>query len=69
MSNFGMAVELNGVKRGIQTGLAQGREQALVHCIKSLMETLDFTAQQAMDVLKIPKEEQTYFASIPDTNN
>ena len=65
MCNLGMAVELKGVNRG----LAQGREQALVQCIKNLMETLDFTAQQAMDVLKIPKEEQTYFASILDTNN
>ena len=69
MCNLGMAVELNGVKRGIQTGIAQGREQSLLESIRNLMETLDMTVQQAMDALKIPKEDQVRYAAMLDPSN
>ena len=55
MCNLGMAVELKGVE--------QGDENRLLQDIKSLMETLKLTAQQAMDALKVPKEEQAHYES------
>ena len=58
MCNLGMAVELKGVEKGE----AQGFEKALIESIKNLTETLHLTVQQAMDALKIPKEDQDYYA-------
>lgn len=61
MCNLGMAVELKGVK--------QGKEQSLLESIKNLMETLHLTAQQAMDALKIPKDDQAHYAAKLDNNS
>ncbi len=55
MCNLGMAVELKGVE--------QGKEQTRLEDIKTLMETMKWTIQQAMDALKIPKEEQAHYES------
>ena len=41
-------------EESFQRGIDQGR----IESIKSLMETLKYTAQQAMDLLKIPAAEQ-----------
>jgi len=46
MCNLGMAVE------------TMGKEEMLLSNIRSLMETLKLTAEQAMDALKIPKVDQ-----------
>ena len=69
MCNLGMAVEMNGVKRGIQTGITQGREQSLLESIKKMMKNLKLTAQQAMDTLEIPKDDQARYAAMLDDNN
>ena len=50
MSNFGMAV-------GAAAEIA-GVEKTMITSIKNLMESMNWTAQQAMDALKIPKDEQ-----------
>lgn len=43
----------------------EGKEKNLIENIRSLMETVNFTAKQAMDALKIPADEQEkYFALI-----
>ena len=36
----------------------QGRFETLVSMVRNLMQSLDMTAQQIMDVLKIPVEER-----------
>ena len=63
MCNLGMAVELKGVEQGITQGIEKGKEQTLLESIKNLMETLNLNVQQAMDALKIPKEEQAHYES------
>ena len=68
MCNLGMDVELNGVKRGIQTGIAQGREQSLLESIKKMIKNLGLTAQQAMDTLEIPKDDQARYAAMLDSD-
>ena len=50
MCNLGMAVEMKGFDQGV--------EKSILQSIKNLMETMKWTAQQAMDALKVPKEEQ-----------
>ena len=59
MCNLGMAVELKGVEQGIE----KGKEQAFIENIRTLMETMAWTAQQAMDALRVPKEEQAHYES------
>ena len=54
MCNLGMAVELKGFDKGFD----QGVEKSILQSIKNLMETMKLTAQQAMDALKVPKEDQ-----------
>ena len=43
-----------GREEGIEQGIEQGREESLVISIRNLMETMAWTADQAMDALKIP---------------
>ena len=51
-----------GIERGIEQGIEQGektgRFKEQLSSIRNLMETLDLTAQQAMDALKIPSEKR-----------
>ena len=61
MCNLGMAVELKGVKRGAENTTLQN--------IKNLMDSMKWTAQQAMDALKIPKNDQARYAAMLGTNN
>ncbi len=62
MCNLGMAVELKGVEKGVAQGIKQGVEIKLLEDIRSLMKTLKLSAEQAMDALQVPKEEQSYYA-------
>lgn len=45
-----------GIERGIERGVERGIETNTLQSIKSLMETLHLTAEQAMEALKVPKE-------------
>ena len=60
MCNLGMAVELKGVK--------QGKEQSLLESIKKMIKNLGLTAQQAMDTLEIPKDDQARYAAMLDSD-
>ena len=44
-------------------GIEKGREQAYLENIRSMMETLKLTSQQAMDALKIPVTEQAKYVT------
>jgi len=68
MSNFGMAVELNGEKRGIAIGRKQEKERLSLEHIRNVTHKLNLTTQQAMDILNIPKEEQAHYTSILDSD-
>ena len=45
-------------------GKTEGKENTLIENIRSLMETTKWTAQQAMDALKIPANEQEKYLSL-----
>ena len=55
-------VEAKGREKGREEGRVEGRAEGVeltrMESIKNVMATLKFTAQQAMDVLRIPVDEQ-----------
>ena len=52
-----------GIAQGIEQGIGQGIEQANIANIKSLMNSLKITAQQAMEALKISPDDQIKYAA------
>lgn len=52
------------MKRGVEKGLQQGVERGRAESIRSLMESMGLTLEQAMDALKIPKEERGRYGEL-----
>ncbi len=60
-----LMMELKEQRReGYAEGEAKGKESTLLASIRNLMETANWTAQQAMDALKIPADEQKKYAAL-----
>jgi hypothetical protein len=51
------------IAEGRAEGMAQGRAEEKISLINNLMDTMKFTAEQAMTALKIPVEERHIYAS------
>ena len=62
------AAEARGRAEGKAEGRAEGRAEGeireRVSNLRNIMQTLNFTVQQAMDALKIPQEEREKYASM-----
>ena len=66
MCNLSKGVENRGIRKGIRIGMdqgitqgiAQGHEEERLNSIRSLMETLNLTIDQAMQALKISGSER-----------
>ena len=56
MCNLSKGVEERGIAIGMETGT--------LNAIRNLMETLKLTAEQAMEALKVPKEEKVKYAGM-----
>ena len=54
------AVRKEMFEDGRRDGLAEGREESL----RNLMDSMSWTAGQAMDALKIPAEEREKYAAL-----
>ena len=52
-----------GIKEGRQEGLEEGTYMTQLKNIRSIMEGLKYTSEQAMDLLKIPAEDRQEYAS------
>ena len=52
------------LERGRTEGRTEGEQNAMVQAIKSLMETMKWTAEQAMESLKIPQNERPKYAGM-----
>jgi flagellar biosynthesis/type III secretory pathway protein FliH len=50
-----------GMERGMEQGRDRGRKEEQELSIKNLMETMKWSAKQAMDALKIPEEERAVY--------
>ena len=64
MCNLSEGVEQKGIQKGIQKGLQKGIQQALTESIKNLMDTMNWTAKEAMDALKIKAEERSLYEQL-----
>ena len=53
-----------GLKQGIEQGIEQGVMQASLQNIKNLMENMNLSATQAMDVLQIPASEREKYTNL-----
>ncbi len=70
MCNLSKGVAEKGFRRGMERGLQQGLEQGIqqereagtLRSIQSLMETLQLTAEQAMDALKVEDTQRDMYA-------
>jgi hypothetical protein len=59
MCNLSKGVE----EKGITKGIAQGITQGILSSIQNLMESMSWSAEQAMNALKIPEEERSKYAN------
>lgn len=50
-------------RRGRQEGLREGRQEGIMSAVRSLVKTQNWTAEQALNALGIPKEEQKQYLS------
>jgi hypothetical protein len=51
----------SGIQQGLQQGIQQGLQQGTLSSIRNLMDSMKVTAEQAMDALRIPAEEQKFY--------
>ena len=54
------------LKKGMEKGIEKGMEKGNLNAIINIMNKLKMTAEQAMDVLNIPKEEFNYYKNAID---
>ena len=47
-----------GLERGLEQGLERGLEEGLKNSINNLMDTMEISLEQALDLLKVPKEKR-----------
>ena len=57
------AIEV-AVERNVERVTAETKKQTLLESVRNLMETLNLTAKQAMDALKIPANKQKEYADL-----
>lgn len=53
-----------GIEKGIEKGIEQGTEKERLSSIRNIMETMQLTAEQAMDALKIPVEDRERYLEL-----
>lgn len=57
--------EMSGLWRGAEDcGIRKERAEEMLHAVKSLMKNLNFTMEQAMDALYVPKSEQKRYVRL-----
>jgi hypothetical protein len=59
MCNLSKGVEEKGYNKGITQGITQG----ILSSIQNLMESMSWSAEQAMNALKIPENERSIYAN------
>ncbi len=65
MCNLSQGVQEYGMKLGKAEGRVEGRTEGRVMDIRNLMSSLEWSAVQAMDALKIPQEDrETYLSEL-----
>ncbi|MBR3224680.1 MAG: hypothetical protein IKF78_05095 [Atopobiaceae bacterium] len=52
------------MRQGMEKGMEKGAEQNLLDNVRSLMESVGWTAQQALDKLKVPESDQAKYLAM-----
>jgi hypothetical protein len=53
-----------GMEMGMEKGMEKGAEQTLLNNVRSLMESVGWTAKQALDTLKVPESDQAKYLAM-----
>lgn len=68
MCNLSEGVLEQGIEIGLEQGKIEGKREGIINGIvmslKNLMESMNWSAGQAMDALKIPKEERERYGRL-----
>jgi len=64
MCNLSKSVMEKSWKKDMEKGLAKGVEQGILSSIRSLMETMGWTPDQAMTALKVPEVERRVYQGL-----
>lgn len=52
-----------GIKKGIEQGIEKGIDHAILSSVRNLMDTMKWTAEQAMEAIKVPLDDRGRYAS------
>lgn len=64
MCNLSQGVKESGRMQGVAQGMAQGKAEAMLFAVKNLMESTNWPAERAMEMLKIPEEDRKKYAKM-----
>lgn len=56
MCNFSDFIEQRGIEKGLKQGLLQGKAEATLLHVKRLMQTVDVSALEAMNMLEVEED-------------
>lgn len=63
MCGLSKGIEEKGIRQGKAEGIRQGKKEGILTSIRSLMESMGWSAEQAMTALKIPEPEQMQYVN------
>ena len=52
------------MRKGMEKGMEKGSEQTLLNNVRSLMEGVGWTAQQALDTLRVPESDRAKYLAM-----
>ena len=53
---------LEGREEGLLEGKQEGFNDSMLHSIQNVMESLNITVEQAMEILKVPTDRRQFFS-------
>ena len=69
MCNYSESIAERAAERAAERTAERTTEEVSVRCIRNLMEGMHFTADRAMDVLKIPEDKRALYTSMLEEEN
>ena len=63
LCNLSQGIEEKGIAKGIEKGIKEGIKEGILSSIQNLMESMGWTAEQAMIALKIPESERVQYTN------
>ena len=69
MCNLSQGVEQRGIQKGIQKGIQEGMKKGIFESIQNLMDTMNWSAKDAMDALRIKEEDRFQYIELLNDRN